>query len=125
MRNTIFSVAILGSAVAGSLLAVVPVAKTVPWVATVPTVAHDTVAGVSTTLKGTSNTFGPTIKYWWDPGDGSVELNNATCPRAAAPLVVTSVNQYSLECVHTYTAANPFPVATLYVQDTSAAAPTP
>ena len=115
MRRTFCSLAILGSCLAGSLHAIVPVAKTVPWVATTPTVPHDTVAGATIRLKGTSSAAGGSIIYWWDPGDGG------TCPASAAtPQAVTTSNQYSLECSHVYSGSGIY-TATLYVKDNAAA----
>lgn len=117
MGRILYSLAILGSCLAGSLYAIVPVAKTVPWVATTPTVPHDTVVGATILLKGTSDVAGGSIVYWWDPGDGG------TCPASAAsPQAVTTGNQYALECSHVYSGSGVF-TATLYVKDNAAATP--
>jgi hypothetical protein len=74
-------------------LAVTPVVKVVPWVPTDPTAPHDTYAGKSITLKGTSDVQGPTIQYTWDFGDGS--------PNA----VGTVTNMYVVEATHVYAGA--------------------
>jgi hypothetical protein len=119
MGKILFSLTILGSCLTGNLFAVLPTAKTVPWVATTATVPHDTVSGVSILLKGTSDVAGGSIVYWWDPGDGG------TCPASAAtPQAVTTANQYSLQCAHTYSGpAGSVFTATLYVKDNAAAPP--
>jgi hypothetical protein len=98
-------------ACAQALLAVQPVVKTVPWVATNPLIPHDTWTGKPVTLKGTSSVFGPTITYTWDFGDGS----------PVATGTVPDINTaYDVEAVHTYTGV-PGTVFTarLTVRDTS------
>jgi hypothetical protein len=84
---------------AGTAFAVPPVVKTVPWVAADPLVPHDTYAGKSIRLKGTSDVYtsgSVTIQYSWDFGDGTP---------ATAFANVTSGNYYSLEVSHTYSGA--------------------
>lgn len=71
-------------------LAVPPVVKTVPWVATNPLIPHDTWSGKSITLKGTSDIQGANIQYTWDFGDGS----------PVATGVVSDM--YAIEARHTY-----------------------
>jgi hypothetical protein len=51
--------------------AVVPVVKTVPWVATNPLIPHTTWSGKQITLKGTSDVQGTNFQYSLDFGDGS------------------------------------------------------
>src|SRR5581483_4397020 len=67
-----------------------PTAKTVPWVPANPAVPHDTYAGKSVTLKGTSDMQGVNIHYDWDFGDGS--------PHAAG----TVTNQFNVSATHVY-----------------------
>ena len=96
--------------VAGSSIAMAlpPVVKTVPWVATNPLIPHDTWSGKTVTLKGTSSVQGAAIKYYWDFGDGS-------------PVAEGTVNNaYVVEARHAYTG----PVGTVFtailtVEDTS------
>ena len=78
----------------GAAMAQAPVVKTVPWVANIPLIPHDTWSGKSIRLKGTSSMAGANIQYSWDFGDGSP---------VTAPAVVTTGNQYGLEAAHTYT----------------------
>lgn len=80
--------------------AVVPVVKTVPWVATNPLIPHTTFSGKSVRLKGTTEVPSPlsNFEYMWDFGDG-----NATGWG-------TVVNPYILEASHTYAG----PVGTVY-----------
>ncbi len=79
-------------------LAVPPVVKTVPWVATNPLVPHDTWSGKAITLKGTSDVAG---NWTWDFGDGSpVATGN-----------VNDVTRYAIEALHAYTA----PTGTMFV----------
>ena len=78
----------------GAAMAQAPVVKTVPWVANIPLIPHDTWSGKSIRLKGTSNQAGANIQYSWDFGDGSP---------VTAPAVVTAGNQYGLEASHAYT----------------------
>jgi len=76
----------------GISLAVPPVVKTVPWVATNPLIPHDTWSGKTITLKGTSDVQGASIQYTWDFGDGSPVLTG------------TVTNRYVIEAAHAYTA---------------------
>lgn len=70
-----------------------PVVKTVPWIPTDPLVPHDTYAGKSIRLKGTSDRQGAAIQYDWDFGDGS--------PHATG----TVTDKYVIEAAHTYAGA--------------------
>jgi len=72
-------------------LAVTPVVKTVPWVASNPLIPHDTWSGRSITLKGTSDQQGTNFQYSWDFGDGS------------APATGTVTNGFVVEATHVYT----------------------
>jgi hypothetical protein len=74
-------------------LAVVPVVKTVPWVATNVATPHDTYAGATITLKGTSDQQAANFHYDWDFGDGSSHATG------------TVTNQYDVEATHTYVGA--------------------
>ncbi len=89
-----YPIALLGLALtAMPTLAVPPVVKTVPWVASNPLIPHDTWSGKSITVKGTSDVQGANIQYIWDFGDGS-------------PVASGSVsNQYAIEATHAYTGA--------------------
>lgn len=88
-------------------LCVVPVVKTVPWVASNPLIPHDTWSGKVVTLKGTCDQQGAGFTYTWDFGDGS------------AVAAGTVVNKYAIEASHTYAgAAGTIFTATLTVQDT-------
>jgi len=69
---------------------VVPVVKTVPWVATNTSVPHDTYPGATVTLKGTCDQQAANFHYDWDFGDGS--------PHATG----TVTNQYVVAATHTY-----------------------
>jgi hypothetical protein len=93
-------------------LAVAPVVKTVPWVASNPLIPHDTWSGKVITLKGTSSQQGGTINYTWDFGDGSPVVNGT----------VTTANQYALQATHAYTGpVGTVFTATLTVDDTATA----
>ena len=74
-------------------MAAPPVVKTVPWVANIPLIPHDTWSGKSIRVKGTSSMAGANIQYSWDFGDGSP---------VTALAVVTTGNQYGLEASHIY-----------------------
>lgn len=88
--------------------AVMPVVKTVPWVATNPLIPHDTYAGKSVRLKGTSSHQGANFSYSWDFGDGS------------PPATGTVTNRYAIEASHTYVGAvGTIWTARLTVTDTS------
>lgn len=87
---------------------VIPVVRTVPWVANQPLIPHDTWSGKVITLKGTSNVQGANYKYTWNFGDGS-------------PVVTGTVtNQNAIEVKHAYTSATRLVyTATLTVEDTT------
>lgn len=90
-------------------LAVLPAVKTVPWVPTDLTIPHDTYAGKTITLKGTSSVSGPTIQATWDFGDNSpVATFNVTDP-------------YNVSATHSYSAVplNTVFTARLTITDTS------
>ncbi|MCV2371321.1 PKD domain-containing protein [Roseateles oligotrophus] len=70
--------------------AVVPVVKTVPWVATHPQIPHSTYPGRAIRLKGTSSQQGANFQYSWDFGDG------------AAPAVGVVSDMNAIEASHTY-----------------------
>jgi hypothetical protein len=70
--------------------AVMPVVKTVPWVATNPLVPHTTYPTKLIRLKGTADQQGANFQYAWDFGDGS--------PQATG----TVTNKYAIEASHTY-----------------------
>lgn len=95
-------------AITQAAFALTPVPKTVPWEATNPGIPHDTYAGKSVTLKGTSDVQGASIQATWDFGDGS----------PVATFVVT--NRFVVEATHVYAGAvgTNF-TATLTLQDTS------
>jgi hypothetical protein len=78
--------------------AVVPIVKTVPWVAANSSVPHDTYAGKTITLKGTSDQAAGNFKFDWNFGDGSVHATG----------IVT--NQYDVEATHAYVG----PVGTIW-----------
>src|SRR6266436_2788726 len=89
-------------------LALTPTPKTVPWAPNDVTIPHDTYAGKSITLKGTSDVQGPNIKATWDFGDGSPVAN----------FVVT--DRFDVEATHIYVGpVNSKWTATLTVQDTN------
>ena len=93
---------------ASPAFSVVPVVKTVPWVATDPLIPHDTWSGKQITLKGTSDVQGANFQYSWDFGD------------ASAPAVGTVTNMYVIEATHTYTGSDgDIFTARLTVEDTS------
>ena len=71
--------------------AAAPVVKTVPWVASDPLKPHDTYAGKSIRLKGTTDIT--TGTYSWDFGDGT------------ATAAITITDKYALEASHVYTGA--------------------
>lgn len=79
--------------------AVMPVVKTVPWVATNPLIPHTTFPGKSVRLKGTTDVTGSNFEYKWDFGDGT----------ETAWANVGTAN-YALEAAKTYTG----PVGTIY-----------
>ena len=72
---------------------VVPVVKTVPFDPTNFAIPHDTYAGKSITLKGTSNVQAANFSWDWDPGDGSAHSTG------------TVTNQYVVETTHIYVGA--------------------
>jgi hypothetical protein len=72
---------------------VVPVVKTVPWVATNVSIPHDTYAAAVITLKGTTNQQAANFQFNWDFGDGS------------AHAIGTVTNQFDVEATHTYVGA--------------------
>jgi hypothetical protein len=74
-------------------LAVPPVVKTPPAVASNALIPHDTWSGHQVRLKGTSDVSGAGIEYSWDPGDGSAAITG----------MVT--DGYVIEATHTYTGA--------------------
>lgn len=89
-------------------LAVTPVVKTVPWVATNPLIPHDTYPGKSIHLKGTADQQGTNFQYSWDFGDGT------------APATGTVTNMYVIGATHTYVGApETIWTARLTVTDTS------
>jgi hypothetical protein len=91
-----------------TVLAVQPVVKTVPWVATNPLIPHTTWSGKQITLKGTSNVQGANFEYSWDFGD------------ASPPAVGTVTNQYVVEATHTYTCSvGEIFTARLSIEDTN------
>jgi hypothetical protein len=92
----------VGLALALPCSAVVPVVKTVPWVATDPSVPHDTYTGKAAILKGTTNVAG-NFTATWSFGDGTP--NAVISP-------VTAANQYALEASHAYPAGDP--IGTIY-----------
>ena len=73
--------------------AVMPVVKTVPWVATSPLIPHTTYPTKSIRLKGTSDQQGANFQYTWDFGDGSAVASG------------TVTNKYAIEASHTYVGA--------------------
>ncbi len=93
MRLPIYISAFAALVVPISMQAVVPVVKTVPWVASNPLIPHDIVAGTSTRLKGTCDQFGASMQYVWDFGDGSSVVTGA---------IATSLASYGLEASHVY-----------------------
>lgn len=106
LRNLLLVVAVLGLFPL-SALAVQPVVKTVPWVATNPLIPHDTWNGKTIRLKGTTNVVGASFEYYWDFGDGT----------PPTPIAAVS-NQYALEVQHAYTgSAGQIFTATLTVRD--------
>jgi len=96
LNRTLVALAV-GTLVSFPAFAVVPVVKTVPWVATNPLVPHTTFAGKAVRVKGTSDVQGANFSYSWDFGDGS--------PVATG----TVTNKYAVEASHTYvsTATHP------------------
>ncbi|KHE91890.1 MAG: hypothetical protein K8F52_00340 [Candidatus Scalindua rubra] len=84
-------IAVLMFGLAMPAYAVVPVVKTVPWVATNPLIPHDTWSGKSITLKGTTDVTGTDFEYSWDFGDGGSTAFTDVGP-----------NNYSLQAFHTY-----------------------
>ena len=76
-----------------TLMAQAPQANTVPFVASNPSLAHNSWSGNPLTLKGTltSPLFGTdTFTYDWNPGDGTPHCTG------------TVTNQYNVSCPHTY-----------------------
>lgn len=67
-----------------------PVVKTVRWVASDPSIPHDTFAYRSITLKGTSSIAGQNIRATWDFGDNT------------DPASFTVVNGYDVSARHIY-----------------------
>src|SRR5882757_7095383 len=67
-----------------------PVVKTARWVASDPSIPHDTFAYRSITLKGTSSIAGPNIRATWDFGDNT------------DPVSFTVVNGYDVSARHIY-----------------------
>ena len=95
-------------ATSGVAHAVMPVVKTVPWLATNPLIPHDTWSGKSITLKGTSDQQAANFEWTWDFGDGT--------PVATG----TVTNRYAIEATHTYTGAEgTIFTARLSVRDTT------
>ena len=95
----------------GGLIAAVPIANTVPFVASNPTSPHTSWAGNPVILKGTltSAAFGTdTFTYDWDPGDGGAHCTG------------TVTNQFNVSCTHTYggTVGNVY-TAILTITDTT------
>lgn len=88
-------------------LAVVPVVKTVPWVASNPLIPHSTYSGKTIRLKGTCDQQGSNFKYSWDFGDAS--------PPTAQAVIS---NKFAIETTHVYsgTSGTVF-TARLTVQD--------
>ena len=95
MRRSLLAVATLFSLLPVSVQAVIPVVKTVPWVAANPLIPHDIVSGVSTRLKGTCDQSGANMQYIWDFGDGS--------PVVGPNAIATALASYGLEASHIYT----------------------
>lgn len=97
LRNRSFCVQAVTACLAVASLAgsaaAAPTAKTVPWIPANPAVPHDTYAGKSVTMKGTSDMQGVNIHYDWDFGDGS--------PHATG----TVTNQFNVSAAHTYAGA--------------------
>ena len=82
--------------------------KTVSWVASDPSVPHDTFAYQNITLKGTSSIQGAQVRATWDFGDGS------------APVTSTVENRYDVSARRVYTGAiGTVFTATLTIEDTS------
>ncbi len=82
-------------------MAAVPIANTVPFIASNPTSPHTSWSGNQVILKGTltSASFGTdSFTYDWDPGDGGAHCTGAV------------TNQYNVSCTHTYVGS----VGTLY-----------
>jgi hypothetical protein len=87
--NVLAAIAVL-AALALPCMAVAPAVKVVPWIPSTPTIPHETYAGKSIALKGTTDVQGPTIQATWDFGDGS--------PTA----VFTVTDRYAVEATHVY-----------------------
>jgi Bacterial Ig domain/Putative Ig domain len=81
------ALAVLASLPAG---AAEPVVKTARWVASDPSIPHDTFAYRSITLKGTSSIAGQNIRATWDFGDNT------------DPATFTVVNGYDVSARHVY-----------------------
>ncbi len=108
LRALLVNLTFIAGLIPGLALAVQPVVKTVPWVATNPLIPHDTWSGKSIRLKGTADVQGANFQYSWDFGDGS------------AVAVGTVTNQYVIEASHAYTgSAGDIFTARLTVEDTS------
>ena len=71
---------------------VVPVVKTVPWVAGNPGIPHDTIHGRAITVKATTDVSGTNYQYMWDFGDGT-----------STAWADVGTKQYNLGEGHTYT----------------------
>jgi len=118
-----FAVLALGvMAIPGVAHAVMPVVKTVPWVAINPLIPHDTWSGKPITLKGTSDVFGVSpsfvIQYTWDFGDGSPVQTGAVIGTGTP--AGTQRRHYAIDATHTYTGpVGTIFTATLTVTDTS------
>lgn len=108
LRALLVNLIFIAGLIPGLALAVQPVVKTVPWVATNPLIPHDTWSGKSIRLKGTADVQGANFQYSWDFGDGS-------------PVAVGTVtNQYVIEASHAYTgSAGDIFTARVTVEDTN------
>ncbi|MBI1788407.1 MAG: PKD domain-containing protein [Acidobacteria bacterium] len=85
-----------------------PVVKTVPFDPSNPAIPHDTFAGKTITLKGTSSVQGPNIQAKWVFGDGSPDA------------MFTVTNRFDVSTTHLYVGAiNTIFTATLMVTDTN------
>ena len=110
MKRSILILSILALILGFALNAhsVVPVVKTVPWVANNPLVPHDAFDLEAVTLKGTTNVQGPDYEFWWDYGDGT------------SSAVTQVTNQYVLESSHAYDINDgDLFIARLYVREIS------
>ena len=99
--------------IGSSALAVQPVVKTVPWVASNPLIPHDTWVGKTVTLKGTCAQQGANFSWTWDFGDGSPTVSGT---------LATAGSQYGIEAKHAYGGpVGQIYTANLTVTDTSTA----